>query len=90
MGKCRIYVVFSKEGADVVNNGDVDDMIDFLDACPYEVNDCVKIRDFETEGERDAYLKALDDFEGFMDFATLSPSSSFDRELIHEIDKRYA
>ncbi len=90
MAKIKLYVVFSKEGADAVMNGYVEDAKEFFDTCPYEFKDCVKIREFETEGERDAYLRALDDFDGFMDFATLDPTSSFDQEIINEIDKRYA
>lgn len=89
MGKTKVYVVFSKEGAEAVTGGFVENAVDFLDNCPYDLEDCVKIREFDTEGERKAYLQALDDFDGFMDFATLDPQCEFDQTIINEIDKRY-
>lgn len=90
MGKCKLYVVFGREAVKAAMTGDAYEFSEILGSQVLQANEYIKIREFETEGERNAYIQALDDFDGFMDFATLNPQCSFDQSIINEIDKRYA
>lgn len=90
MDSYKVYVVFSQEGVEAVLNGSVMEIKELFDSYPDELEDYVKIREFETEEERCAYLKALDDFDGLVDFITLDPKLFFDQEIINEIENQYA
>lgn len=82
-----VYVAFSEEAADAVHNADEDALSDILEGD--KEHDLFKIRTFATKAEMNAYIQGLDDLDGWNEYATLDPDSSFDKPLIEIIKRHY-
>lgn len=62
--KHKVYLIFGKENKRIVDTIDIDKHDD--------IKDKIKIYEFVTEEEKDAFLKGVDEGIGFNDYQVLS------------------
>ena len=84
-GQEKVYVAFSSEAANAVHGADEDKLSEILESNA----DLIVVRTFNSKAEKDAYLKGLDDLDGWTEYATLDPNNTYDIPLIDIIDKHY-
>ena len=66
MGKCKVTIIFGEYAAKAYINDGVEGILEHYDEGQ------LAVREFDTKAERDAYVKGVDDADGWLGSAVLS------------------
>lgn len=84
MEKVRVYIAFGVGLVKAIYRNDIESVETYADD-----TDALCVREFDTEAEAKAYMMGMDDNAGWNDYARLSESDPFEKQVINLINNQY-